>query len=184
MAVIFFDFVLAILDLHVLEAPPCSYRILNKSDFYPWKELNIQLNHLIQSCIDYDKVIYVSHHCQLDELEDLLKLIRERAKTNLSMFSATHGPALQAVLKWSSVINNETGVLYGKHVFKMGEILTELVDRRQITVDICDQFIEILQNKIANDDDTIDFSMPHGCFLNVSYFDGKKENYFLFIFSL
>jgi len=169
---LFFDLILAILDLTIIEAPPCAARILNIADFYPWKQLDKQLTHLIQSCVAYDKIVRDSHFSKLDTLEDILKFIRERATANITILHATHESALQAVFKWSTMINNDTGKLYDKHVFKMGELMTELIDRKQITVDICSRFLEILQRRIDNNDEIYETKICDQ-FLTVSLFMTK-----------
>jgi len=172
---IFFDFILAILDLNIIEAPACACRILNINDFYPWKQLNKQLIHLIQSCISYDQMINTSFPNQLDQLAEILSLIHERTKTNVTIFHATHEPALQAIFKWSFIINNNTGKPYDIHVFKMGQKMTELVDQKQITVDICIQFIEILQKRIDNNDEPNELHQFDNYFLMVCLFLNKNQ---------
>ncbi|CAF1064963.1 unnamed protein product [Adineta steineri] len=154
LATSYFDLILAILDLIVIEALPCAYRILEINEFYPWKQLDKQLTHLVQSCVSYDKIISNSGFSDLDILEKIIKLIGERAKTNPTILRATHQSALQAILKWSSIIDNDTGKPYDKHIFNMGTKMTELVDIKQITIDNCYQFIAILQKQINDNDDT------------------------------
>ncbi|UJR31959.1 hypothetical protein I4U23_019432 [Adineta vaga] len=148
-----FDLIVAIVDLTVIEAPSCAKRLLSISEFYPWKQLDQQLTHLIQSCSAYDQIIVSSTNSELDNLDGMLKLIHDRATTNPSMLRATHQPALEAVLKWSSPINIDNGQAYPKHVYTMGEPMTELVDEKQMTVDICRQLISILQKHVDSVDD-------------------------------
>jgi len=184
LAGIFFDFILAILDLQVIKAPGCAYRILEMSDFYPWKQLDKQIIQLIQSCVAYDKIVNDSSSNQIEELDKIISLIHERTKTNPTIFHATHETALQAILKWLSIINKETGKLYDKHVFKMGQEMTELVDRQQITVDVCIQFIDVLQKRIDNNDEPNDLNHIDDQFLMVNLFINKNQLLSFFFLSV
>jgi hypothetical protein len=175
LAGIFFDFILVILDLQAIKAPVCACRILNISDFYPWKQLDKQIIHLIQSCIAYDKIITDSSSNQIEHLDKILQLIHERTKTNPTIFHATHETALQAILKWSSIINNHTGKPYDGHVLIMGQEMTELVDRQQMTDDICIQLIDILQKRIDNNNEPNDLNQIDDHFLMVSLFINKNQ---------
>ncbi|CAF3723633.1 unnamed protein product [Rotaria sordida] len=169
LARIFFDFVLAILNLNIIEAPKYADHMLSINDFYPWKQLDKQITHLIQSCINYDNIINDEYFSELDNLRKILSLINERSKIHVTILHATHESALQAVLKWSTIINNDTGKPYDKHVFEMGQPMTELIDRRQIPVDICSKFLEILRKQIDNNDEIYDFNyFHHNFFLSVT----------------
>ncbi len=167
---IFFDLILAILDLNIEEAPESACRLLEINEFYPWKQLDKQITHLIQSCIAYDQFLLDSNSSKLNVLENIISKIQDRIKTFPMLHSATHETALQAVIKWAAIINNNTGKTYGRHVFKMGQKMTELIDRQKITVDICSKLIEILQKRIDNNDETYDFSHDVDSFLDVSLF--------------
>lgn len=170
LAEIFFDFILAIIDLHIIEASTCACRILDISEFYPWKQLDKQIIHLVQSCVTYDDISTDSSSSKLDDLTKILCKIHERAKTNQTIFYATHQTAVQAILKWSSIINKDTGNAYSTHVFKMGEEMTKLVDLQQVTVDLCIQLLEILQKRIDNNDEPNDLNNVDDYFLQVSLF--------------
>jgi hypothetical protein len=175
LAGIFFDLILAILDLNVIEAPECACRILAISDFYTWKQLDKQLTHLVQSCIAYDQLVIDSYFSPLDSLEDIVKIIHERVKSNPTILHATHETALQAIFKWSSIINDKTGKTYGRHVFKLGQKMTDIIDPRQITVDICRQLFEILQKRLDNNDEPCDLDQVHDHFFNVSLLINKHQ---------
>ncbi|CAF4671529.1 unnamed protein product [Rotaria sp. Silwood1] len=157
LAELFFDFILAILNLNIIEAPKIADRIISISDFYPWKQLDKKITQLIQACITYDNILNDTFDTDIDQLEKILSLIYERSKTNITILHATHDLALQAILKWSTIINNETGQPYGKHVYRMGQTMMDLIDQKQITVDICRKFLEIFQKQIDNNDATYDF---------------------------
>ena len=167
---IFFDLILAILDLNVEEAPASALRILEINEFYPWKQLDKQITHLIQLCIAYDQFLLDSNSSKLDALENIIIKIQDRIKAYPTLRSATHETALQAVIKWAAITNNNTQKTYGRHVFKMGQKMTELIDRQKITVDICSKLIETLQKRIDNNDETYDFSHDVDNFLDVSLF--------------
>ena len=151
LAPLFFDLVVAILDLHVIDAPACAYRILYKSEFYPWKDLSGPLTHLVQSCVTYDTLVSTSHFSSLDQLEQILNLIGERAKATVSIFRATHETALKAVLKWLLMVDDQTGQIYGSHVFKMGGYMLSLIDEQQVTVDTCSRLLEILKRRLDDE---------------------------------
>jgi hypothetical protein len=168
-AVTLFDLLVAILDLCVIEAPECAYRMLDISEFYPWKQLGEQLTHLVRSCIAYDQIIVTSLSCKLDKLASILKLTGERSQANPTVLSATREAALEAVMKWSSPVNVETGQLYQKHVYAMGEQMTRLIDNRQFSVEFCSKLLAVVQNHVArNDDPTYHVDESYGRFLIVS----------------
>ena len=68
-----------------------------------------QLTHLLQSCVTYDQIIDNATFSELQPLKDILSLIQQRAKINTTMIRATHEVALEAVLKWSVIVNKDTG---------------------------------------------------------------------------
>ena len=148
LAPLLFDLVIAILDLRVVDAPQWAYRILNKRDFYPWKDLTGPLTHLVQSCVAYDTFVTTSYSSPLDQLENILNLIQERSKVTVTIFRATHETSLKAVLKWLMIVNEQTGQAYGSHVFQMGAQLLNLIDEQQVTVDTCTQLLDILQSQL------------------------------------
>ena len=168
LAPFFFDLLLAILDLRVMQAPSCAYRVINISEFYPWKQLDKQLTRLIQSCVTYDTVTDDSKN-EPNNLTGILTLIKERGKVNKSIFQATHQVALQAIFKWSSIIDITTGQLYPKQAFTMGEVMTHLLEQQKITADICMQLLQALQKRIENNDESKTNNAPDDSFLVVRF---------------
>ena len=167
LALLSFDLLLTILDLHIMQAPNCTYRLIGISEFYPWKQLNKQITHLIQSCIAYDTVTCESGQ-ELENITQIISLIHERAKVNTAIFQATHDVALQAILKWSVIVDINTGRPYPKHAFTMGEVMTRLIEEEKVTADICIQLVDALQKRIENDDESRTNYCPDDMFLIVS----------------
>jgi hypothetical protein len=147
-APLFFDLILAILRLFVIDAPKCAQAIIIKSEFYPWKDLGSSIHDLISICISYDKIVHKPYFSNLDDLEKIVKLIDERAKTNPVILRSTHSIALQAILRWSN-----KDAKYSIHVYKMCRSMLNLIDQHQINVEICSQLIDALINRLYGDSD-------------------------------
>ncbi len=153
-APLFFDLIIAILKLFVIDAPQCAQHTIVKSEFFPWKDLGFHINELINTCISYDKIIHKPYFSNLSDLENIVKLIDDRAKNNPVILRSTHEIALQAILRWSN-----KDAKYSIHVYKMYYSMLHLIDQHQINVDICSKFIDALINRIdaANEDDQEEF---------------------------
>ena len=167
LAPLFFDLLMAILDLHVMQAPSCAYRLIDISEFYPWKQLDKQITHLVQSCVAYDSVTDGSEK-EPENLTRILRLIQERAKMNKGILQATHEIALQAIFKWSVIVDTTTGRPYPKQAFTMGEAMAGLVEEQKVTADICIRLMEALQKRIENDDEPRDNYSVDDAFLIVN----------------
>jgi hypothetical protein len=102
LAPLFFDLILAILKLFVIDAPQCAQPMMTKLEFYPWKDLESRITDLINTCISYDKIIHKPYFSNLKDLENIVKLIDDRAKQNPVLLQSTHSIALQAILRWSN----------------------------------------------------------------------------------
>lgn len=151
LAPLFFDLILSILKLFVIDTPQCAQYMIVKSEFYPWKDLGSHINDLIKTCISYDKIIHNPYFSNLSDLQNIVKLIDDRTKHNPVILQSTHDIALQAILRWSNKDNK-----YSMHVYKMCYSMLNLMDKQQINVEICSQLIDALINRItlaANDDD-------------------------------
>jgi hypothetical protein len=151
LAPLFFDLILAELGMRAMEAPCYAQQILNKSEFYPWKELTPSIADLVRICSSYDSIVHNDYFTKLDELAKILTLIHDRAKTNPIIVRATHEPALTAILRWS-----EKNMTYSMHVYKMGGTMLELLDQEQVTLDICSKFIDALRYRMSPDNDDDD----------------------------
>lgn len=147
---LFFEFALCILNLCVTRAPKCANYLLQKTDFYPWKELAPRFNDLIRLCIAYEKIDIKSHETDLDSLTGTLQIAVDRGKVFKTIFQATHDPALQALLHWSRPIDKNTSNVWPKHVYRMGELLFDLIDEQNITADHCAQLIEALHKRVVD----------------------------------
>ena len=168
LAVSCFDLLVAIADLNVAEALASVKRLIAISEFYPWKQLDKQLTHLIQSCSAYDEVLDDKENRDLSITADILKLVYDRSKTNASILQATHEPALEATLKWTSGRNVADGERYREYVYEMGKSMTELVDEKRMSVDTCRQLIAVLQKRIDDlDEDTHEVNYAYEGFLSV-----------------
>ncbi|CAF1308866.1 unnamed protein product [Didymodactylos carnosus] len=90
----------------------------------------------------------------LDVLEKILELVYDRAKVVTGIFRATHDEALCAVLRWSGLVEHSSRKIWYTHVYRMGIIMLNLIDRRQVTNAICIQFIQALQQRIVDNEES------------------------------
>ena len=147
LAPVFFEFALVLLNLHVVQAAPCAEQILQKNDFYPWKELSNRFVELIRLCVAFDDFDVKKTFSDLDSLSKILRLIAERAKGLPVLYRTTHSEALKAISRWIEPKS------WSNHVFRMAENMLDLIDKRQINVELCVQFIEGIRAKIiANEE--------------------------------
>ncbi|CAF4634898.1 unnamed protein product [Rotaria sp. Silwood1] len=151
-----FDLVLCILNLCVIEAPKCAESLLEKKEFYPWKELAPRFNDLVRSCVAYEQIDIKSYWSDLDSLSNILRLAGDRAKINTVIFRATHEPALEAVLRWSRSDDNDNTKIWSTHVYRMAEAMFGLIDQQKITADSFSQFLKALHQKIV-DNQQVDY---------------------------
>lgn len=180
LAPLFFDFILIILDLCVLEAPKCALRLLEKSEFYPWKDLAPKFKDLVRSCAAYDKLQMTSYFSELDSLENIVDLAVDRAKVHTVIFRSTHEEALKAIYRWSTApADDNTKKTWSTHVYRMGKVLIGLIDSKQVTLDVCTRLIKALQQSISDYDEDIEngeVSQLMGTFFTVEE-KGFEENY-------
>jgi hypothetical protein len=162
-APIFFELLVTILELAVAFAVPCASLLLDKKEFYPWKDLTPLLTRCIRACIAYDTIINDASAMPLDKLERILTVLIERAKINTNIFHAMHDLAVEAINKWLLMSNDEIDKAQNQHVFSMGILMVDLVDPQKITVDTCCQWINILEQRM--DSDTM---IPYQSFIRVS----------------
>jgi hypothetical protein len=177
-APLFFDLILSILKLFVIDAPQCAQIIITKSEFYPWKDFGSSINDLISICISYESIIHKPYFSNLKELEKIVKLIDDRAKTNPVILRSTHSIALQAILRWAN-----KDAKYSIHVYRMSHPMLNLIDQHQINVEICYQLINALINRLYadSDDDPEEFNHINNFLFRVSLNLFDKE-YFSFLF--
>ena len=120
----------------------------------------------------------------MDDLEKILHILAQRAQQFDNIKRAVHAIALQAVFKWSTIINQQTGKFYDFYVFSMGRELAELIDLRQMNVDICIQLIDILQKRIDRNDEPYDLRDQDDYFLHVNFiffFVKNQLNIYIFV---
>ena len=154
LAPLFFDFSIVILDMCVIEAPKCAWDLLQKTDFYPWKELALRFKDLLRSCAAYDTIDIETYFSDLDVLEDIIEMTIDRAKAHAIIFQATHHEALQATFRWSTApMKNNNKRIWCTHVYRMAQHMIELIDLKQVTIDICSQFIKALEQRIIDNED-------------------------------
>ena len=151
-----FELVLAILDLCVIEAPKCAQYLLEKNEFYPWKDLAPRFTEFVRLCANYDRIETTKSFSDLDTLSDILRLVSERAKSTLTIYQATHQEALQAILRWSGLIGDQPKKRWPRHVYRMGEAMLNLLDKRQIKSETLVQLIEALRKKVADNEENDD----------------------------
>ncbi|CAF3078598.1 unnamed protein product [Rotaria socialis] len=148
---LFSDLILAMLEMYTMDTPGYAAKLLTKSEFYPWAELTYHIGHLIRICGSYDSFVHTDYFSKLDPLQDILKLISDRAKINPIIYRATHKPVLKYILRWS--VKN---TVYSMHVYKMGGQILDLIDKQQATFDTCSQFIDTLRHRVSGDEDNDD----------------------------
>ncbi|CAF3498130.1 unnamed protein product [Rotaria socialis] len=158
LAPLLFDFALVILDLNVIKAPKCALELLEKKEYYPWKELAPKFAHLIRSCAAYDIIDSEDHFADINYLDSIIRLAAERSEVNQTIVQATHDEALRAILRWLGPATSINKMIWCSHVYRMGQYLLDLIDQRQITIEICAQLIEALNKRISKseEDETSD----------------------------
>ena len=82
------------------------------------------------------------------------------------IFRATHDEAVRSISRWAYLNPNshENRKIWPIHVYQMGETMLNLIDRRQVMVHLCIQFIEglrtrIVDNELVEDDQTVNLTM-------------------------
>lgn len=154
LASLFFDLMISTLKLNVIDAPKCIELMIYKQEYYPWKDLGLRITELVSNCISYESIRQKSFFSNLDSLQNIIKTIDDRAKTNPIILRSTHDIALQAILRWS-----RKDADYSIHVYKMCYSMLNLIDKNRINVDVCSQFLTALIDRIhaANEDDQEEF---------------------------
>ena len=160
LAPLLFEFSLILLDLQVVKAPLCAKELLEKQEFYPWKDLASRFPDLIRFCSAYGQVETGTHFSDLGCLSDILRIIAQRAKAYQMIYRITHDEVLQVIFRWTGVYDKTHGQkISGTHVYEMAEAMLDLIDQRQVTVDLCRQFIEVLRIRIAENEANEDENM-------------------------
>ncbi|CAF3805546.1 unnamed protein product [Rotaria sp. Silwood1] len=171
---LFFDLAIVALELHTSEAPFCVDELLIKENFYPWKELGERLGKIIDLCGRYDDFILSeeSYFSKFDNLKDILSTIYDRAKVNNNLFRQTHFHALKYSIRWASPpkksdTNKQQWTI---HVYKMGIFVMNLIDRKQITLDIYFQLLQKLYIRLQLEEDINDETegTEHEFFINLA----------------
>ncbi|CAF1275522.1 unnamed protein product [Rotaria sordida] len=157
---LFINLAIVALELHTSEGPFCADELLIKENFYPWKELGERLGKIIYLCGSYDDFILSeqSYFNKFDNLQDILSTIYDRAKVNNNLFRETHSHALKYSLRWASPpqksdANKQQWTI---HVYKMGIFMINLIDRKQITLDIYSQLLQKLYIRLQLEEDIDD----------------------------
>ena len=148
----FFDLALAIVRLTVKDAPCQARVLLNMSEFYPWKQLEQSIGQMVEACANYDVLVNESPTFLIDDLENILILISQRAKVNKTIYRSTHSIAIRSVEKWLNRIDPRTQNSFSNHVFRMGNVMLELIDEHQINIDDCRRYLIILHQQIEQND--------------------------------
>lgn len=139
----YFDFAEAILSLKVDHAPNSALHLLQRQNFYPWKDLSNRIDNLIRLCVDYQTIEddpYGSH--ELDELEDIFELIRERGTVQRAILRNVQQQAQFNALRWSTFPNEKNPKLLPRFVYRMGRALVTLIDIEQVDINFCCQVIQ------------------------------------------
>jgi hypothetical protein len=171
---LFFDLAIVTLELYTCTAPSCAQWLIRKENFYPWKELGERLNKIIHLCANYDVFNgnEKSDLSKLDSLKDILSTIHDRAKVNNNLFHDIHPLALAYTLRWASSPHqsDENKKKWPQYVYKMGEYMICLIDRRQITLDMYSQLLQKLYARLQSEDDNDECEWTERRFFIVSSF--------------
>lgn len=171
LAPLLFNFALVLLDLYVIHAPRCAANLLEKNEFYPWKDLTPRFTDLLNSCSVYETIETNIHSTELSSLNYIIRLAVDRAKAYTAIYRVTHNEVLRTIARWTytnesnSNTNHKT---WPTHVYEMGQTMLDLIDQRQITVDTCTQFIEALRIRLI-DNEKIDESETVNYTVNAFY---------------
>ena len=154
LAVPLFDLSLSIIDLCSIEAPHCAEYLLDKNEFYPWKDLAPRMEELLTLCIAYEKLEVKDRCSQPDYLGNILQIVANRAKAFNAIFRATHNLAVKTSLRWAR--DNNHGTRWSDHLYRLGNGVISLIDTRQLTEKNCIDFIEATIAKINADEQSDD----------------------------
>ena len=163
---LYFDLIIAILKLSVIDAPQNAQYMITRSEFFQWKDLGPRINELLSICIAYESIVLKTYFSNLGALENIVKVIDERAKLYPIILQSTHSTALQAILRWS-----HKDAKYSIHVYKMSYSMLNLIDQHQINIDVCSQLLDGLLNRLdadGGDDDRQEFNRINLAFFSVS----------------
>lgn len=145
-ASLYFELTLTILKLLSSNAPDLAYRLFRIENFYPWKDLIDGLVEIFRTCISYDRLENEEYFSDLNELENILEMIVKRAPTYPTLLARIQPLALDAILRWA-----DAQFQGGFHVYRMGCVLFQCINVQQITEEICEKFIDILQGQVNSD---------------------------------
>jgi hypothetical protein len=180
---LFFDLAIIILEIHTVEAPSCAVQLLRKENFYPWKEFGERSVKIIHLCGNYDDIILndTSYFNKLDSLDTILSIIYDRAKVNNNLFHDIHSQALIFTLRWVSPPPDENKQQWPIHVYKMGICMMNLIDSRQITLDIYSLFLQRLHTRVQLENENGEIDQRDIWFYVVSTLIRNKRNFIFYI---
>ena len=156
---LFFDLMMTILEMRTIEAAKYAKELLEKENFYSWKDLGERLKTLIQLCGSYDGLTIDddANTSDLSGLADILDILHELVQGNHDLFRFTHAPALVCILRWTSPPKSKSQ--WADYVYRMGKYMIYLIDSKQITLETYSQLLQKihtrLQTKRDDDDDDI-----------------------------
>ena len=150
LAVVTFDFALTILRLRTIEAPSLCYRLLQRPDFYPWKEWMSPLTDLLHLCASYETIVSTEYFTPLNELGKIVELIADQARVYPAISQNLHGVATDCIVRWSDQRNT-----WSRCVYLMGSAMFHLIDQRQVDERLCLNMIHALQQKMSDDGDAL-----------------------------
>ena len=142
-----FDLSQAILTLRLLDAPTASLRLLNRRDFYPWKDLIDGVVNMVRTCTTYETITHEEYFSPLNDLEALIEFIGKKARVYPQIIRATHAFTCEHIIRWSS--GTQT---WSPFVYRMGQSMFDLIDERQINEDFCLRIVDNLFRRINSKD--------------------------------
>lgn len=164
LSLLFFDLAISILEMRTIEAVKYAKELLERENFYSWKDLGERLKKLIQLCGSYDELKIDDdddNTSDLSNLADILDILHQVVEGNHDIFRFTHGPALVCILRWTSPSkgSSQNKQQWPDYVYRMGKYMIQLIDSKQITLDTYCQLIQKIHNQLQmkrdDDDDDI-----------------------------
>lgn len=132
-----------ILNLHCLDAPNWTMRLLERQDFYPWQDLHTELVELLSICASYEKISNENYFSPLDDLEKVIEFIHRKSQKYPSTIRLIHSIAVDNILRWANIEHT-----LDTHVYRMGGAMLSLIDKQQVNEDLCLKWINSLRKSV------------------------------------
>lgn len=144
---LFFDFSLSLIALRTESSPSMALRLIQKENFYTWKNLTEKIGIFLEISLSFDEVSVQVEQFSPDDLERILRIFAERAKFVESIFRATHQTALNKLRQWSKL----STVKHGRFYTEIGRQTLDLLDDRQLNLDFATEFSQIIFDQLQTE---------------------------------